>query len=532
MAQYGRPSSDITALSGSGSGTFTALDEITFSDSDYISSNDNTNVTYEGLLSSVTDPASASTHIVRWRQAQADGNVAPSSGGTSSSYSAYLYQGGTLIATLVSGETSNASSFLAKSYTLTSTEANSITNYADLRIRFDFTGGGGAPANRRGVAISWVEFEVPDAPATNYTTSYLKGSFVESGKDTGLLKGAYVTALKGSYAETGQTVSFYKGYNLNANKGSFVESGKDVDIIYIRAFNLAANTGSFLETGNSSSLLKDSYQEVDKGSFIFSGKDATLSHVLSRTLSALKGSFVLSGKEVTLTKINVYSLSADIGSFLLEGKDANLTTIVQYTLDAQTGTFNLINNDGNLLKGSILAVSNGSFLLDGKIMDAFKSYTLIGNKSSGTLTGKDVDFDWLRNYILSANKELINVYGRNTNFLIDEILTVLTDADFIDKKFVPFYKNEESLLSPEHNCYLAIGTYTNINGREKELLLGIHYYLGNGNMKIKKYYNDKKIFGEYLFIGNVLTVEELSTVLSTLDYDIKELDLTKLNDYA
>lgn len=167
MAQFARPDSDVTALGGSGSGTFADIDETSFSDSDYLYSNDNVDVTYECGLSNVTDPVSSSGHIVRWRQAQSDQSaspIAPSSGGTASEYSAYLYQGATLIATLVSGETSNEGSFLAKSYTLSGTEADSITDYTDLRIRFDFVGGGGSPANRRGVAISWAEMEVPDAP--------------------------------------------------------------------------------------------------------------------------------------------------------------------------------------------------------------------------------------------------------------------------------------------------------------------------------------------------------------------------------
>lgn len=171
MAQFIRPVLDITALGAGGSGSYVYIDEASFNDSDYISSNDNTNVTYEAKFSSGSDPTVSGSHIVRWRQAQADTNVAPSSGGTASSYSAYLYQGGTLIATLVSAETSNESSFLAKTYVLTVGESDNITDYTDLRIRFDFSGGGGPAANRRGVAISWAEMELPDVPTFTYEVS-------------------------------------------------------------------------------------------------------------------------------------------------------------------------------------------------------------------------------------------------------------------------------------------------------------------------------------------------------------------------
>jgi len=39
---------------------------------------------------------------------------------------------------------------------------SSITDYTDLRLRFTCTNSGGSPANRRGMAISWAEIEIPD----------------------------------------------------------------------------------------------------------------------------------------------------------------------------------------------------------------------------------------------------------------------------------------------------------------------------------------------------------------------------------
>jgi hypothetical protein len=235
-----RPTSDITALGADGTGTYLDIDEISFSDSDYISSNDQINATYETLLSSVIDPVSSSGHIVRWRQAQADGNVAPSSGGTASTYSAYLYQGLTLIATLVTTETSNEGAFLAKSYTLTSIEADSITNYADLRIRFDFIGSGGSPANRRGVAVSWAEMETPASVIDNVDfllgeiAQLSKGSLTLSGKNIDFLYGSSKTLLsnKGSLALSGKNINFVYGANktLISAKGTLSINGKTSDI--------------------------------------------------------------------------------------------------------------------------------------------------------------------------------------------------------------------------------------------------------------------------------------------------------------
>lgn len=172
MAQLVYPISDIT---NAVNGTYLDIDEgATPNDSDYIYSTNNVNSQYECLMGSTNDPLTGSDHIVRWRQAQADsdaGTPAPSSGGTATSYDAFLYQGGTLIATMRSGDPSNEGSFLEETYTLTSGEADNITNYADLRVRFDFVGGGGPTANRRGVAVSWIELEIPNVPTFTYDES-------------------------------------------------------------------------------------------------------------------------------------------------------------------------------------------------------------------------------------------------------------------------------------------------------------------------------------------------------------------------
>jgi len=61
MAQFGRPDSDITTTEIVGG--FTDIDEVSFSDADYLTSNDNTTAVYECGLSDVTDPVSAIGHI-------------------------------------------------------------------------------------------------------------------------------------------------------------------------------------------------------------------------------------------------------------------------------------------------------------------------------------------------------------------------------------------------------------------------------------------------------------------------------------
>jgi hypothetical protein len=161
MAQFLRPTSDITTTNITG--TFADVDESTPNDSDFVVSPDNIAATYETLLGGTfTDPAVNTGHIARVRHAKADTGVPPSTTGNSQTATFGLYQGATLIATL--GTAVTLAGWTTLTYILTGTEADNITNYADLRVRVTIpAGGGGSPGIRRGAAVSWIEFEAPGA---------------------------------------------------------------------------------------------------------------------------------------------------------------------------------------------------------------------------------------------------------------------------------------------------------------------------------------------------------------------------------
>ena len=159
--QYARPNSDITTPVD-WTGTYTSINDVTANDATYGWSANDTDDSYEVSVNTVTDPLTGVDHIIRFRFAQTDDGVV-SSGGTDSSLSVYLYQGVTLIASFLSF--TPLTTWATRTETLTTTEANTITDYTNLRLRFDYVGGGGSPTNRRGVGLSWAELEVPDAPA-------------------------------------------------------------------------------------------------------------------------------------------------------------------------------------------------------------------------------------------------------------------------------------------------------------------------------------------------------------------------------
>jgi hypothetical protein len=159
MSQFGRPSSDITVADWTTSPLWSKIDEATFSDADLISSNNNTNNACEVALSAVTDPLGNTGHVVRYRYRK---NAAA---GNARDITVALVQGATVRASAT--HTGISETFTAGSFTLASGEADAITDYADLRLRFTPGGTtGGSGGNRRSVEVSWAELEVPDVPVT------------------------------------------------------------------------------------------------------------------------------------------------------------------------------------------------------------------------------------------------------------------------------------------------------------------------------------------------------------------------------
>lgn len=145
MPQFARPTSTTTLgnYQDQGGGTTNihlTIDEAAADDADYIRSPTSpTSEVYVCALSSITDPASSTGHIVRVR---ANKDVA--SGGEQIDMTVELRQGyvseasqGTLIATLT--QTNLTSTFTTYSLTLSAAQADAITNYASLFLRIVMT---------------------------------------------------------------------------------------------------------------------------------------------------------------------------------------------------------------------------------------------------------------------------------------------------------------------------------------------------------------------------------------------------------
>jgi hypothetical protein len=141
MAQFARPSTDTTrdnweTQAGGTTNIYLQIDESVADDNDYIRTVlTPTNDVYVTKLTSVTDPVSSSNHTIRYRYGK------NASAGDQIDLTVQLRQGytnegalGTLIKEIVH---TNIGGFpVATSTTLSAGEADSITNYADLYLRF------------------------------------------------------------------------------------------------------------------------------------------------------------------------------------------------------------------------------------------------------------------------------------------------------------------------------------------------------------------------------------------------------------
>lgn len=141
MAQFARPDADLvdgtwTEDDGTTTDMFAEIDEAAADDNDYVKSvAAPSNAAMAVGLGNVTDPVSSAGHVIRVRARQ---GVA---GGVPVDMTVELRQGytnegsqGTLIATLTQADV--ADSFTDYSHTLSGAEADSITDYNDLQLRF------------------------------------------------------------------------------------------------------------------------------------------------------------------------------------------------------------------------------------------------------------------------------------------------------------------------------------------------------------------------------------------------------------
>ena len=156
MAQFARPDSDVTAGNWTPQGgpvsLFDTMNEVVANDADFAESASNpTADLMEVGLSNLDDPALSTGHVLRYRY-QKD-----SAAGAQIDLVVDLVQGTTVIATFTHLDIQPG--FITQAQALTVPQADAITDYTDLRIRFT-ADNPGAGATRE-AHVSFAEFEIP-----------------------------------------------------------------------------------------------------------------------------------------------------------------------------------------------------------------------------------------------------------------------------------------------------------------------------------------------------------------------------------
>ena len=161
MTQYSRPDNDPSQTTNwapsTGSDLFAMIDEASPDDADYVSVQDQmsgTTETFKVDLSTVTDPVSAASHkvTVRAKDSVGMGTIA---------LTVKLLQGATTIANITSFSLSGSSP-ADYTYTLSTGEANSITDYSSLLLEVSATD---SMMSGTTTTVYQAFFECPDAPA-------------------------------------------------------------------------------------------------------------------------------------------------------------------------------------------------------------------------------------------------------------------------------------------------------------------------------------------------------------------------------
>lgn len=151
--QFLRPDQDITVTgwTGTHSPLYAGIDEVTADDADYVQASQAAFQTKQATfgLTDGVDPGVNTGHIMRARMKREHADQ--------DTILVVLYQGATVKATFTELSLT-VGVFETKTYTLSSAQAGSITDYTDLRVLFSVNN---VNASTRIFRVSWFELEIP-----------------------------------------------------------------------------------------------------------------------------------------------------------------------------------------------------------------------------------------------------------------------------------------------------------------------------------------------------------------------------------
>lgn len=164
MVRYMLPVSVVTNTGGTFVGTGDHNDLNDQNNATYWYTGDNTAETLEVKMTDFSaSPPAYGFMSYSTVDTYADGGVVPAdAGNVNAVFNVSVYQGTTAIYTSASNEVPTSGAWSTDQYAV-NFSFDSITDWSDVRVRIVTSGGGGSPAGRRGVAISRISLEIPNA---------------------------------------------------------------------------------------------------------------------------------------------------------------------------------------------------------------------------------------------------------------------------------------------------------------------------------------------------------------------------------
>lgn len=327
MAQYLRPNAYGGNQVGTWYGGYAQVDEVTRDDTDFLNSTNNSAGDYTTVrLSAPASAPDVGIMFVRYVYGLSDTNsspMAPASGGSATYIKFDIEEnvGGTWT-------TRNSGSVLQcpTSGNWSSIELQIAFNIwglwdlSLLRIKINFdSGGGGGPANRRGVAVSWIEVEVPDPPSASFTLPVTSSSLTATPAASVFDIATGVTS--GSAAFVGDT---NLNFQLTATQSTLVSPSA-------LTFSKTPVDIPFAITSN-----------VQEEALAFSGSQN--SYDVANAITA--GSLSLTGEDIALALTELYFLPVNEGQIVFNGSvlQADTSLVVDYATISLTGSNVTANN--------------------------------------------------------------------------------------------------------------------------------------------------------------------------------------------
>ncbi|MDQ3690829.1 MAG: DUF6531 domain-containing protein, partial [Chloroflexota bacterium] len=216
-AQFARPDG-LSTSNGTWTGTFADIGETPADDATFLVSPagpTSANI-YEVSLGNVEAPHTRTGIVVRYRYAKSGNNS-----GKTTNLTVELRQGATVIASKAHPNIPgvDGSGWQAGSFTLTTAQANAITDFADLRLRFVPSSSGGGQSRK--AQISWAEVELPSSgdPSTLVTYSYDRLYRLTGAQDASGTR-SYTYDPVGNRLTAGATTSAYDRADRMTSAGS------------------------------------------------------------------------------------------------------------------------------------------------------------------------------------------------------------------------------------------------------------------------------------------------------------------------